>query len=249
MRRTTRNALAVALTSVLLLSPPLAPAQAVVDLYANYALLAAATQAGTDFRIELVYRDTNLIIVAPHGGGIEAGTSELARAISGQEVSGEDWSVYRFEGIRSSNNGELHITSTNFDEPRCMWALSNSTRAVALHGYSDTAMVVQVGGLDTFVRDRVISAINNAVFSPDNVTAVVATGGLAATEPANIVNEGLSKAGVQLEISSAVRNRFFTTNTLAGRWGSRTADFHVFVAAVRSAIDIDSVAVDEPSEE
>jgi phage replication-related protein YjqB (UPF0714/DUF867 family) len=248
MRRTTRHTVVMAVTTVALLSPPIAPAQA-ADLYANYAELAAATQAGTDFRIELAHRGTGLIILAPHAGGIEPGTSELARAVSGEEVSGEDWSVYRFEGIRSSGNGELHITSTNFDEPRCMWALGNSLRAVALHGYSGTAMVVQVGGLDIVVRDRVIAAINDAVFSPDNVTAVVATGELAGTDPANIVNEGLSRAGVQLEISSAVRNRFFTTNTSAGRWGSRTADFHAFVAAVRSAVDLESVVVDDPAEE
>jgi phage replication-related protein YjqB (UPF0714/DUF867 family) len=51
-------------------------------------------------------------VIAPHGGGIEPGTSELATAIAG-----DDFSLYLFEGLKSAGNGELHITSTNFDEP------------------------------------------------------------------------------------------------------------------------------------
>jgi phage replication-related protein YjqB (UPF0714/DUF867 family) len=45
-----------------------------------------------------------LAILAPHGGGIEPGTSELAEA-----VAGEGLSFYAFEGLKRSGNAVLHV--------------------------------------------------------------------------------------------------------------------------------------------
>jgi phage replication-related protein YjqB (UPF0714/DUF867 family) len=53
-------------------------------------------------------------IIAPHGGKIEPGTSEIAAAIAG-----DDYSLYRFQGLRDRPREELHITSAKFDEPTC----------------------------------------------------------------------------------------------------------------------------------
>lgn len=43
---------------------------------------------------------------APHGGGIEPGTSEIADAIGGERGS-----FYTFGGLKSSGTADLHITS------------------------------------------------------------------------------------------------------------------------------------------
>jgi Poly-gamma-glutamate hydrolase len=75
-------------------------------------------------------------LVAPHGGGIEPGTSELADAIAGSDLS-----FYTFEGLKSSGNTDLHITSTRFDEPMCLTLLASSSVVVTLHGEHSTKTV------------------------------------------------------------------------------------------------------------
>jgi phage replication-related protein YjqB (UPF0714/DUF867 family) len=228
------SVLSVSMAVLLLTS---APAQA-VDTYANYADLAAHETIGVDYRIRVTNRHTDLVIGTPHGGGIEAGTSELVRAIAGEDETGTDWSEYRFEGIKTTGNSALHITSTNFDEPWCLWLITHSTRAVTIHGTSGTGPITYVGGLDVLVRDRVIAGLTAAGF-----TAQIATGELAGTESANIVNRSMAGAGVQLEITSAQRDSFFGTNTSAQRWNTRTATFESYVAAVRSAVSVDSMSL------
>lgn len=54
---------------------------------------------------------SDLLVFSPHGGDIEPGTSEIVEAFQ------ESYSTYLFEGTKQDNNRDLHITSTNFDEP------------------------------------------------------------------------------------------------------------------------------------
>jgi phage replication-related protein YjqB (UPF0714/DUF867 family) len=62
--------------------------------------------------------------VAPHGGRIEDGTLEIARAIAGR-----DHHLYLLEGRRTSHNYHtLHLTSHRFDKPRCLDLLSQAER-------------------------------------------------------------------------------------------------------------------------
>jgi phage replication-related protein YjqB (UPF0714/DUF867 family) len=52
------------------------------DTYPNFEALSAAETSGVDYDI-LIRRETvAFAIVAPHGGGIEGGTSELADAVA-----------------------------------------------------------------------------------------------------------------------------------------------------------------------
>lgn len=224
-----------AITATLVIAP--SPGQA-VDTYADYADLAAHETLSVDYRIRMINRHTDIAVVTPHGGGIETGTSELVRAVAGEEQSGADWSEYRFEGIKSSGNSVLHITATNFDEPWCLWLIGRSALAVAIHGTSGSTPVSYIGGLDTLVRDRVVAALIAAGF-----TAEVAGGGLAGTDPENIANRTITQAGVQIEISTAQRDAFFGTNTAGGRWNTRTAAFQSYISAIRSAIAVDTVTL------
>jgi phage replication-related protein YjqB (UPF0714/DUF867 family) len=43
--------------------------------------------AGVDYRILARQSSTSFALCAPHGGGIEEGTSEIAEAIAGEEFS------------------------------------------------------------------------------------------------------------------------------------------------------------------
>ena len=205
--------------------------------YNSFAELAAEQTLGVDYRVRVYDRGTAVVVVGPHAGGIETGTSELVRQIAGEDCDdGVLFSEYRFEGLKSSGNSVLHITSTDFDEPNCLWLLRNSMRAVTVHGFSGLEAVVHVGGLDVVLRDRVAAALTTAGFP---VAAPPAN--LDGMEPDNITNLAQSGAGVQLELSTGLRATFFAANTGAGRWNTRTEAFHNFAAAVRSALAVSTV--------
>jgi hypothetical protein len=67
---------------------------------------------------------TKTTIIAPHGGGIEFGTSELCLAIAGYHPAtlavppgtGVTYDYWMFEGLRAANNSQLHVTSTHCDD-------------------------------------------------------------------------------------------------------------------------------------
>src|SRR5262249_34122734 len=149
-------------------------------------------------------------IVAPHGGGIEPGTSEIADAIAA-----EKFSFYTFEGLKSSDNHDLHITSTHFDEPMCLTLLGNSSIAVTIHGEhsEEDGEGVFLGGLAEDLGAEVGAALTRAGFDVRKHRDRRLQG----REPENLCNRGTSKAGVQLELSKAVRRTLFKSLTRAGR--------------------------------
>ena len=197
------------------------------DKYRNFAALAVAERAGIDYDIRLRRAQPSFAIVAPHGGGIEPGTSEIADCIAD-----ETYSFYTFEGIKSRENAGLHITSTHFDEPMCLTVLGNTDVVVTIHGEeSGGGTGVFIGGLDVALGDRIIDELKDAGFDasrqPDS--------DLQGIEPCNIVNRGLLGAGVQLELSRSVRETMFDALTREGR-KKTTERFKLFVGAVRKAL-------------
>src|SRR3954469_3929504 len=90
------------------------------DKYLNFAELSAAALAGVDYRIRARAAGSTLLL-APHGGNIEPGTTELAEAIAAA-----DHSFYTFESLRDTQNADLHLTSARYDEPRCLAMLAHS---------------------------------------------------------------------------------------------------------------------------
>lgn len=206
------------------------------DTYANFAALAAAEGLGSDYRIRCYERDLRWAVVAIHAGGIETGTSELCRAISGEEQDSEQWSEYRFEGLKSSGNGVLHITSTSFDEPNALALVQRHMGVVSLHGTSGSTPVTYIGGLDLATRSRVVAALTQAGFTVES-----AGGDIVGTDPANIANQGVLGKGIQLEITTAQRAAMFDTNTAASRWSTRNSVFEAYVDAVRAALGWEAV--------
>lgn len=167
--------------------------------YKNFAELSAVEKHGLSFRLHVKNRRTSFAIVAPHGGGIEPGTSEIAKAIAGWSFS-----LYTFDGIRLSGNELLHITSTLFDEPRCLNLIKNSTTVVAIHGCGGTEHIVYVGGLDVELGDKIINSLREA-----GIDAVRSTTQFLGNQPENICNRGRSGRGVQLEITEGLRRSMF----------------------------------------
>lgn len=196
------------------------------DRYLSFRELAASEREGLDFRITLRSRDSRTAVVAPHGGAIEPGTSEIASA-----VAGDDLSFYAFEGLKPCRNRDLHITSPHFDEPRCLALIATAERVVTVHGRAGEGEDVCLGGLDSRARERVRQALAACGFAVSDISAP----GLQGREPLNICNRGLSGAGVQLEIACGLRRSLFAALDSAGR-GARTQRFLEFVAALRQAL-------------
>src|SRR5215467_16384218 len=169
-----------------------------VDKYVSYQALCRAEREDIDYRIRIVRRESPVAIIAPHGGWIEPETSLVAETIAGNVHS-----LYCFEGLRDRPHGDLHITSTNFDEPQCVELVSTCDQVVAVHGMAGrNNQHVEVGGLDAVVRDAVCKELGDAGYA----ATVVTSGRLAARSALNICNRGARKAGVQLEITRGLRD-------------------------------------------
>jgi len=199
------------------------------DTYPNFATLEQHEKAGTDYRLVARRAEQAFAIVAPHGGGIEAGTSEIANAIAG-----ERWSFYTFEGLKPSGNGVLHITSTHFDEPACLLLLGVTSRAVTIHGEESEGEGegVFVGGLDCDLGARIGGLLTEKGFDVRKHDDPKLQG----TDPDNICNRGTAGAGVQLELSRAVRKTLFESLSRDGR-KHPTPRLKIFAEAVARALE------------
>ncbi len=197
------------------------------DIYRNFADLAAHEKENSDFRVRSEERRVAAAVIAPHGGGIEPGTSELAEAIAGA-----DFSFYAFEGLKKNGNGVLHITSSRFDEPNAVVLLNASPRVVALHGELDCRdQVVFLGGLDKGLGKRIQAELQAAGF----VVRIHDDPYLQGVEKSNICNRGQSGQGVQLELSQPLRRSCFPSFDRKGRL-QRTEQGDRFVEAMRRAL-------------
>ncbi|MFJ9576587.1 poly-gamma-glutamate hydrolase family protein [Streptomyces sp. NPDC101191] len=168
-------------------------------------------------------------VIAPHGGGIEAGTSELCMAVAGYtpfEQGGDptDSAVpgtpqrdfWMFEAL--ANSQAQHVTSTGCDDPAALAACGNNLYAVSLHGFSDTANKrVIVGGRDERLKRNLAAAFARNGLKPGNGDAALDVSievngtdpGIDGNHPSNIVNRTRTGAGAQLEISTALRAAMF----------------------------------------
>jgi len=199
------------------------------DTYPNFATLEQQERAGVDYAVLVRREEPAFAIVAPHGGGIEPGTSEIADAIAVQR-----WSFYSFEGLKTSGNRVLHITSTCFDEPMCLILLSDTNRVVTIHGEEsdDDSQGVFVGGLDLELGTSMGALLKAQGFDvrqhPDP--------NLQGLNPKNICNRGTAGKGVQLELSRSVRETLFESLTHEGR-KHPTPRFKIFVDAVARSLE------------
>ncbi|WP_257064271.1 poly-gamma-glutamate hydrolase family protein [Priestia megaterium] len=180
------------------------------DLYPSMTALKAATVEGVDWQIVTVSNPkSSTIVTAIHGGGIEIGTSELAMLVQEQG----NYNTFRFEGLRSSNNSELHVTSTNYDDPTILSMLPNMERNISIHGAAGTTPVVYIGGLDYALRNAIWEELTKR-----GIAAEVPPAGIVGEEPLNVSNRSKTGKAVQLELTTAMRQSFFVN----GDW-SRSA--------------------------
>jgi phage replication-related protein YjqB (UPF0714/DUF867 family) len=196
-----------------------------MDAYRSFEELSKAEKEDVDFRVLTVRRKgSGTVIVAPHGGAIEPGTSEVAI-----EVAGADLSLALFEGIKpEGGNRGLHLTSTNFDEPRCIQLVLGADTIVAIHGEASAESFVFLGGRNDKLGAQLTAVLKRRGYAVE----IHGNTDLHGLSEKNICNRGRSRAGVQLELSRGLRRTFFRSLTAEGR-KDPTRELFRFAAAVR----------------
>ncbi len=165
-----------------------------------------------DYKITKKDRGGAIIILAPHGGGIERGTSEIVTAIAGKDLS-----YYLFEGLlpTAHKNRKLHITSTRFDEPICSIFIQGFSKSLAIHGCSGRKKRIYVGGRDEKLKRTLLTLLKARGYPVH-----LGIGKYAGLFPMNICNRVNSGNGIQLELSFGIRRLLF--DRLHTRMGRRT---------------------------
>jgi len=190
--------------------------------YTDFIQLARHESEGIDYRRHRVWRASPILIAAPHGGGIEPGTSEVAVALAG-----EAHALYLFEGFKGDQNQYLHVTSTRFNDPWLEELLKTSHFVAAVHGCRGSQAVVSIGGLHERWRELAIQMLSRAGFSAERDD-----GHHAGRFPSNLCNRGRSGMGVQFELSLGLRRQMFANLSRSGR-KSPTPVLQRFVSALQ----------------
>ena len=201
--------------------------------YANIVELKQIEREDVDYTI--LYRElpSKIAIMAPHGGGIEPGTIDIADALAGC-----DYTFYAFKGLKKTRNAILHINSNNFDEPIALKAAKNAAIVVSIHGAKDKSEMVHIGGSNHELKQIILDALRREGFD----ATICEIPGLQGKRPENICNRGRTRKGVQLELSWGLREKLF--NNLRHRYlRKKTILFYTFVNTLKEALLLFSMGI------
>lgn len=170
------------------------------DRYESFSELQAHEKENRDYKITVKSGRYPVLIMAPHGGEIEPYTADISGWIAGDEFS-----LYIFEGIKSNNSRDLHVTSHHFDEPLALTAAAQADIIVTVHGLrNESEEFIMVGGLDIELGNRLKTALIKTGFTIRESTAQYR-----GQRQTNICNRSRRGRGIQLEITFALRKRLF----------------------------------------
>ena len=197
------------------------------------------------------YIDKNeVFVMAPHGGSIETGTTELTLAAAGF-VSGfngmldtdSTYDYFIFNGVNPKDqNGKLHVTSSNYDDETANTLVEKSLISIAFHGCKDKQpnestgkgySACLIGGIDQPFKLLLEQKLQIAGFNAFISLQEMLNGDLAS----NIINKNRRKAGAQFELTTSFRRSLFTLNTRKNRKKTTTPVFWLFINTIRSAIE------------
>jgi phage replication-related protein YjqB (UPF0714/DUF867 family) len=197
-----------------------------MDEYATYDDLKHHEREGEDYVILFREGNSGIAIFAPHGGGIEPGTVDIADAVAGSEHT-----FYAFKGIKRKGNADLHIKSNSFDKPIALQTAKKTDIVVSIHGYHGKDDVVLIGGRNQRLEEKIRQRLDKAGIHAE----ISKKPGLRAQHPENICNRCRSGQGVQLEISRGLREKMFSS--LGARsLRKKTAMFYMFADTLKSAL-------------
>lgn len=192
--------------------------------YESYLELRSAEREGMDYRVRSRKGSSGIAVMAPHGGDIEPGTTEIAEATALSQHA-----FYSFEGLKPDHNLDLHIASTLFDEPEGLRIASEATTVITIHGCREQDPLVLAGGLDVELRRIVTRGLETAGF------IIREDPRLPGRNLMNICNRSRLGRGMQLEISRGLRKMMFPGLRGPDRRKPLPA-FDQFVTALRKAL-------------
>lgn len=197
-----------------------------MDKYTDFDELKENEKEGEDYII--MYRETGskFALMAPHGGGIEPGTQDIADSIAGGEHT-----FYAFKGIKKSGNRVLHISSNRYNEPAALRISGNAFIVVSIHGCKEKEEMVFIGGRNDELKQKIMYALNESGFR----AVISELPGLRGINPQNICNRCASGNGVQLEISRGLREKMFD-NLGRRSFRKKTVLFYKFVDIINKVV-------------
>ena len=166
------------------------------DAYSSFNELRSHEEINRDYQIWVNDVGSPITIMAPHGGRIEPRTSYIAR-----RIAGDQFNCYCFEGIKTGDNGRLHITSHNFDEPQALQLIARSQTVVTVHACTYKDSRIYLGGLDKKLISLMTGRLKAMGIVPTGISSRYP--GL---NPENICNRGITQKGAQLEVSRGLRD-------------------------------------------
>jgi phage replication-related protein YjqB (UPF0714/DUF867 family) len=170
---------------------------ALAQKISSYKELATKKIEGKDFDIKTRSGPSSSLVMAIHGGTIEPGTTELADAIAADRFS-----FYSFTGLVDDYQG-LHLTSTDFDEPRLAELTQNAKNCLSVHGLKNDAADFCVGGANADKRKAYVKLL--AKKFPKWRSCELCCPPNSGTSKNNVVNR-CKLAGVQIEMGQGVRS-------------------------------------------
>ena len=198
-----------------------------MDKYKNFSELKQHEKDSIDYEIQIRKGRSGIAVIAPHGGGIEPGTVDIADGVAGREHT-----FYCFKGIKKKGNTDLHITSDKFDEPHGIRIAEGSERVLAIHGCRDREEVIYVGGNDLELKGQLFYEIEKVGFVAEESMRPDLQG----RKPGNICNRGRRGKGGQIEISESLREKMFD-GLFHDAGKTKTSVFHSIVTAIPRALE------------
>ena len=202
---TTKRQLTQTSKAPVMVTPPVYKLGSVksTDYYRSMTDLLKDTQEGKDWTKENTNRHSNVLIFAPHGDNIEKGTTELTKAIANKG----NYDYYVFNGTRNKNNSQLHVTSTNYNDPDLINRNYNKDISISVHGagQSQGKNTVLIGGRDEKLIQLISKELSTFKFNVQR-----SLGHLAGIDTNNVVNYNKKGQGVQLELTPDLRKSFFS---------------------------------------
>ena len=147
------------------------------------------------FSVEVQDIGSPITIMAIHGGRIEPGTSNIAKAIAGK-----NFNYYCFNGEKLRNNWDLHITSGLFDDQQALALASRSELVITIHGCVGPGKVAFTGGNNDALRFKLEKELNEKSVQSRLHPTFDGQG------IENICNKGISAlGGIQFELTGWLR--------------------------------------------
>lgn len=146
----------------------------IADHYNSMSELLNHTQQGVDWTKESSDNHSRVLIMAPHGGNIERGTTELTKLIAAKG----NYDYYTFNGLKKLNSNELHVTSTNYDDPDLINRNYYKDVSVTVHGVRAQKGILEntvcIGGLDYNLRNFIKTELVGHQFNVQDASGYIA---------------------------------------------------------------------------